>query len=136
MKKEFIVKCSVDAGNIGVADVAYLERNGAVTSGEQEKELNRLGLLMNIEPGKYEFKIKVDDSWDGEVEEIGTIVTEGKIYVGDICYPFGSDVVEHSVWDKFLDKTDYLKIGGESMFIVNTGGDGAFDATVEFTKVE
>ena len=135
LHKKFLA--SVDAGNIGIADVAYLEENGAITKDKgQETTLKRLGLLLDVEPGMYRFFLSAKNTWKGDVAVNGVITTHGRLYVGDICYPFSCNVVADSVWSKFLKKTNYLeeKIN-EKMSILSTGGDGGFTTSLDLIKV-
>ena len=122
-----IADCAVDTGQIGVADVEYLVANGAIVT----RKLRRWGMLIDVHPGTYEVKLDIPNTRLGDVSESGTIVTSGKLYVGDMCYPFSSD----DAWMGFVNKTNYLENGGDKMFNVSTGGDGEFSVGIELNEV-
>jgi hypothetical protein len=132
----------VDAGNISIVDLKYIESKG----GSFGKFASSTSKKVTLEPGKYRVNVSMDDSYccyeyeDGE-ESIkdfsGEIETSGEVVIGDVCYLFSSDEVGDVYWSNFLDEseTDYLKNNNKNCIFLDTGGDGEFKVEVEFTKI-
>lgn len=108
----------VDAGNISVADLAYIEGQG----GKFFNTAKRMCRKVKVTPGTYRIDISISNCWKGEVETACTVETKGVLVLGDICYLFSSDEVEHDVWLSFLDKTDYLETRNSYFCSLSTGG--------------
>ena len=115
-----IKRYSVDAGHIGVIDA-------------KDIPFTHLINIFNVEnPGQYKVTIKAKKTWRGAVSKTGILTTTtGLFAVGDLCYMFGPDD-----WDKIIEETDYLENPKGRFLIVETGGDGSFEARVEFKEIK
>ena len=122
----------VDAGNIGVCDLTYIERNG----GKFGETASEMCVKQELTPGTYNVHIYCGNCWNGEIDQTLTIKTEGTLVLGDVCYLFSSDEVDHEVWSDFLDLTDFLDKSNDYFGTVGTGGDGEFEVTFTITPVK
>lgn len=138
----------VDAGNISIADLAYIRLKG----GDYSKTARRLCKKISLEPGTYQvtaiiyntwnFEESISDDIEGEEEEKKRYLsksflleTTGEVVIGDICYLFSSEESSSEYWPMFLDITDYLEKSNLNCYFISTGGDGEFPSEVSFEKV-
>lgn len=137
MKNKLLVefKACVDAGNISVVDLGYIEHNG----GKVGKTANKFCSTIDLKKGDYLVNIKME-TLNGNVDVTRKLqALSGKVGIGDMCYFFASNEAEYNKWFDFLSKTDYLSERIENLesivpFItVDTGGDGNFSVKVSFT---
>ena len=132
MSKQVITDSyGVDAGNISVVDLDYIESCG----GKFGNTASSLCKKVELEPGEYRCSISIPDCWKGEVKHNFVIKTKGTIIIGDACYLFSCSEVAHQYWLDFLSDTDYLDKSFEYCFFASTGGDGEFKATVTLEKL-
>lgn len=117
----------VDAGNISVVDLNYVESMG----GDFGDAADALCRKMEIEPGEYQVSIYVDE----RMKRIFKIRTSGIVVVGDICYLFSASEPSYKSWMPFLEVTNYLSIHNENFTSVDTGGDGEFRVYINLEKV-
>lgn len=128
---EISTKLGVDAGNISIMDLSYIQRK----NGKYCKTAERLCKKITVEPGKYEININILDCWNGKINKTCIIDTQGEIVIGDACYLFSSEEVNYEMWAKFLDETDYLHNTNDNFYCVDTGGDGEFNCEITITKI-
>ena len=120
--------CPVDAGDIAFADASAIEaEGGSVVSADI-----RGAYIVDVPPGRILMFYEVEgvESKDGVELE----VPSGKLFIGDIAYAFPGDKVGQADWMKFLEKTDYLKVGMKGFYFVDTHGDGTFSVKAEIEK--
>lgn len=67
-------KFGVDAGNISIVDLAYIESCGGLY-GPCAKRMSK---LVKLKPGKYKVKVQIDDCWVDSVKEEFILYTTGK----------------------------------------------------------
>ena len=121
----------VDAGNISVMDYDYIiEHNG-----KYGETATRMCEQIKVPAGEYKVQIFIPHCWAGSVIKERIITTSGTIIIGDVCYVFSSEEVDHKVWLKFLNDTDYMKKANKHLFSVDTGGDGEFAVTITITAI-
>ena len=121
----------VDAGNISIVDLAYIESCGGLY-GDCAKCMSK---LVKLKPGKYKVKVKIDDCCVDSLEKDFILYTTGKVVIGDVCYLFSADEPSNKHWLTFLKKNKYLEKQGQYTYFVNTGGDGSFFTIVSFIKI-
>jgi hypothetical protein len=135
----------VDAGNISVVDLKYIESKGGMF-GKTASSSNKKIIL---EPGKYHVSISLKDFYEDYLEDEdndsnkepvvkhGIIETSGEVVIGDVCYLFSSDESSHDSWSAFLDEseTNYLQKDNNHCLFFDTGGDGSFEVEVGFSKI-
>lgn len=131
--KDKIIKDSfgVDAANISIVDLAYIESCGGLY-GPCAKRMSK---LIKLKPGQYKVKIKIANCWNGCIDESFILYTTGKVVIGDVCYLFSGDEPSYKHWMPFLKKTKYLTKQGQYTYFVDTGGDGSFFTIVSFMKI-
>lgn len=136
MKKEVhnCYNCGVDAGNISIIDMGYIRQNG----GDFRNTCKRMNCkIIKVQPGKYRVNYIMPNTYNGELSgEVELEINSGEMFVGDACYLFSSQEVDHDVWMKFLNLTNYLNTMQPSGFCINTGGDGTFDISLEIEKID
>jgi len=122
--KKIVSGVGVDAGIIMIADEDYYIGNNG-------KVVWRSAKLIEIGSGSYDVKWKIKDTWCGPISGRGVVeITSGKMVISDPCYHF-----EDENWDKWLRKTDYGKICGRGVIIINEmGGDGTYSIELEITE--
>jgi hypothetical protein len=119
MKKALTIMA--DAGHFVIADTNYLK---AIGLGPAEH-----GHVINVEPGMHEVTVK-GESWLGPVDRKGEITTCGKVYVGDSCY---CKELKTGAYDAWLERG--YNNPGKCCIVVDLGGDGSFNFSLEFTKI-
>ena len=128
------VPFGVDAGNISVLDLAFIEENGGADGGLSTTTIEL------PHPGTYRVAVKVMGCWEGKPEATSVINVKGtKLIVGDACYswedqPNDNDAT-YKKWLKFLTKTKYFKDMKGRGVSVDTGGDGSFVVRVKVEEV-
>jgi len=125
------IKLGVDAGNISVADLDYIQDNKGAFGEAAEKMCHKI----EMDPGVYSVILHINNCWLGDVTKSFIFKTNGTVVIGDVCYLFSADEPSNEYWDAFLDKTEYLQKANENYRCVDTGGDGAFAVTYNFEKV-
>ncbi|MFI5294342.1 MAG: hypothetical protein ACHQ0Y_04885 [Thermodesulfovibrionales bacterium] len=113
---------SVDAGNITVADLKYIQKHGGAISAFQR--------CIPMTKGKtYKVKATVINTWNGTIYKMALIKMQSDtIVVGDVCYSFTG---VYDKFDKFLSVTGSLsKFPELRAFVLDTGGDGGFKVKV------
>jgi len=134
MREEFN-KMPVDAGMIGVVDADWAKARGGHVGDDCENE------KIVLPPGKYKVTLAVRGTWNGYVRRSGIVNTSGVLVVGDPCYIWSAGFNDTArAWDALLDEVDYFRArpkrgvpGG--WVVADTGGDGGFDASVDFERV-
>jgi hypothetical protein len=122
----------VDAGNISVMDLAYIHSHGGMY-GPTAAECCK---VIDLKPGTYKVTIKIDDCWDGAIDESFELTTKGRVVIGDACYLFSYGEPSNDHWPEFLELTDYLRLSNDNVGFFSTGGDGEFLVEVSFEKLE
>jgi len=132
MSKQIITgSYGVDAGNISVVDLDYIESCG----GKFGSTASSLCKKVEVEPGEYKCSISIPNCWAGKIKHNFILKTKGTIVIGDVCYLFSSSETDDQYWSDFLSATDYLDESFEYCFFANTGGDGEFKPTVTLEKI-
>lgn len=114
----------VDAGMIMIADEDYyIGNNGKVDW--------KLAKLIELDPGSYDVKWKIRETWEGPIEGRGVVeITSGKMVISDPCYN-----IREENWHKWLDDTDYGKRCRRDVIIIDKmGGDGSYCVELEINK--
>jgi hypothetical protein len=129
---EKIVDLGVDAGNISFVDKDYILANNGMIGDTAKRECKEY----EIGPGEYKINIEMPDTWNGKISEEFTIsIPSGTLCVGDMCYFFSSDEVDHNVWLDYLNRTNHMEKQEEERVTCRTGGDGEFSVSFGITKV-
>lgn len=120
--------CDADAGMIGVADFDFYP-----VPDQTIDKYTRDGLIVMIQPGKYEIRIDADFEDSSNVSKTSTLnIKSGKLVIGDPCYGFSG---LRDQWSKVLNDYDYFKRNDEKIMTIDTYGDGDFDVQVTWKKV-
>jgi hypothetical protein len=124
----------VDAGLILVADYNYLKNKNPTES--DLKELKRLGKTLTVKNGSYRVGWSIRNTWNGNIKGTGHLdITSGKVIVVDPCYVLQNGNQER--WMKWLEENDHGRdVSATNAFILNKmGGDGLYNVTMDFEKV-
>lgn len=111
----------VDAGIIMICDKRYYDKyEGKIDS--------RLSKVVPLDPGSYNIKWKIPDSWRGPLEGSGVVnVDSGSLIVSDPCY-----CIKDKLWIEWLNIIKYGNKPEEETIIINSmGGDGRYEVQLE-----
>lgn len=114
-------RLSSDAGNISV-----ISHDLAVKYGGIKKVNLKNGLFVEVRATCDVLTVRVEDTWNGDVEKDITSEDGELYYVGDACY-----IINDAQWDQFLKDTIYMEKMPKGSACLNTGGDGSFKVIIE-----
>jgi hypothetical protein len=131
MIKRRFNRVGVDAGLIMICDKDFYKNYNYT-------EDKRLSKEFKLEPGVYDVKWRISESWNGDVSGEGVLdVSSGNVIISDPCYCIGgiSDGFNDDAWGRILDETNYLNSPPSGTVVLDKmGGDGTYTVQVGFEK--
>ncbi len=130
MKGFCISNVGVDAGLIMICDEKYYDEWGSKINYNK----NSYGVVCSqkiiVEPGIYNVRWSIDNTWNGEINGKGTVKTDsGIIVISDPCYCIRD-------WDKWLEDTNLGNEVSENVVLIDEmGGDGCYEVNLELIKI-